>query len=81
MGSDKKSKIRSELSRDEAVQWLQTLVEQLRTGTAAVGERAVTLTDRVRLKVEAEADELEIKIKWDKKALAREAVTTESETY
>jgi amphi-Trp domain-containing protein len=81
MGSDKKSKVRSELSRDEAVQCLQSLVDQLRAGSATVGERAVTLAERVRLKMEAEADELEIKLKWDEKAVTPQAATVVRESY
>jgi amphi-Trp domain-containing protein len=79
MGSDKKSEVRMDLDREEALQRLQSLVDDLKAGHATVGDRAIALSDRVRLKMEAESDELEIKLKWRKPSPAREATVTESD--
>jgi amphi-Trp domain-containing protein len=64
MGDHSKSKTKREMSRYEAAQQIQTLVEQMRAGTVTVGDRRYAVPDQVRLVIEVKEDELEIEVKW-----------------
>jgi amphi-Trp domain-containing protein len=64
MGKRNKVKIQRHLGRDEAVQQLQALVQELSAGTLTISGHSVTVPDPVYLEIEAEEDEVEIKLKW-----------------
>jgi amphi-Trp domain-containing protein len=64
MGKHNKVKIQRHLSRDEAVQQLQALVQELSAGTLTISGHVVTVPDSVYLEIEAEENELEIELKW-----------------
>ena len=61
-------KIERETTLNEAVQAISTLVEQLRGSRISVGDRQVSLDERVTLEVEIESKddefEVEFEIKW-----------------
>jgi amphi-Trp domain-containing protein len=64
MGDHSKNKTKSEMSRDGAAEQIQTLVEQVRAGTVAIGDQRYAVPDQVQLVIEVKEDELEIEVKW-----------------
>jgi amphi-Trp domain-containing protein len=64
MGDHSKNKTKREMSRYDAAQQIQTLVEQVRAGTVAIGDQRYAVPDQVRLVIEVKEDELEIEVKW-----------------
>jgi len=62
-----KDKIRTNLTRAEAVDRLAQLAEQLRNGTISLGEEdePISVPHDVRLKADLDDDKLEVELKWE----------------